>query len=78
MRITRKIEKRISALKLKKILMESLASLVIISLIIIFALMIYMIITNTIFRDIMFVIGTIIFIWYMRNMMNMIRKYRNY
>jgi len=73
-----KLEKRKSALKLKKILMESLASLVIISLIIIFALMIYMIITNTIFRDIMFVIGTIIFIWYMRNMMNMIRKYRNY
>jgi hypothetical protein len=73
-----KLEKRKSALKLKKILMESLASLVIISLIIIFALMIYMIITNTIFRDIMFVIGTIIFIWYMRNMMNMIHKYRNY
>jgi len=73
-----KLEKRKSALKLKKILMESLASLVIISLIIIFALMIYMIITNTIFRDIMFVIRTIIFIWYMRNMMNMIHKYRNY
>jgi len=70
-----KPKKRISALNLKEIIKVGLALFVIISLIIILATMIYMIITNTIFRDIMFVIGTIIFIWYM---MSMIRKYRNY
>jgi len=69
------LKKRISALNLKEIIKVGLALFVIISLIIILATMIYMIITNTIFRDIMFVIGTIIFIWYM---MSMIRKYRNY
>ena len=71
----RSLKKRISALNLKEMIKVGLALFVIISLIIILATMIYMIITNTIFRDIMFVIGTIIFIWYM---MSMIRKYRNY
>jgi len=69
------LKKRISTLNLKEMIKVGLALFVIISLIIILATMIYMIITNTIFRDIMFVIGTIIFIWYM---MSMIRKYRNY
>jgi len=69
------LKKRISTLNSKEIIKVGLALFVIISLIIILATMIYMIITNTIFRDIMFVIGTIILIWYM---MSMIRKYRNY
>jgi Flp pilus assembly protein TadB len=70
-----KLEERISALKLKEMIKVGLTLFVIISLIIILATMIYMIITSNIFREIMFVIGTIISIWYM---MNMIRKSRNY